>query len=237
MIAAVRAARLTCLLLAASTLPGCGGGSGWFPLEPGRVLTYRQSVRILNDTSTQKYVVADIGPTEVSGVRLFERRVQRTGRRFYRRKDDGVYRFRAATKDDRPGRGSFAEELMLPLPAEPGRTWSLDSRLRLIESRTFAAEDKLRPLRLPVRLAYRIAGRDATVKVPAGRFAGCLHVRATGRTTVPVDRRNAEAEVTVEHQDWYAPGVGLVKSERTETSESVFLEAGRYTLELESLHE
>jgi hypothetical protein len=38
--------------------------------------------------------------------------------------------------------------------------------------------------------------------------------------------------VDVEHTDWYAPGVGLVRSERRETSDSPYLKPGTYVQEL-----
>jgi len=42
------------------------------------------------------------------------------------------------------------------------------------------------------------------------------------------------AKVTVEHHEWYAPGVGLVKATRSESAESPFLKAGYYAQELVS---
>jgi hypothetical protein len=221
---------LTLLLLGA-----CGGSTEYFPLEPGQMLSYRQLVRIRGEDTTQKFIVAGIGPAEVAGVTVFEQRAQRSDARFYRRREDGLYRFRAATKNDPPGRGPFVEELVLPLPVDADRQWTLGSRLRLIESRTFAAEDRLAALPLPVSLEYSVRDTDASVSVPAGRFSGCLHIVASGATTVPVDRRNAKASVKVEHHDWYAPGVGLVRSERHETSDSPFLHNGSYVLELENI--
>ena len=86
---------------------------------------------------------------------------------------------------------------------------------------------------MPVMLTYRISSQNESVTVPAGRFEHCIKVTGAGSTTVPVDRATAKAPVTVEHADWYAPGVGLVKSVRREHSESVFLQDGEFTLELE----
>jgi hypothetical protein len=59
-----------------------------------------------------------------------------------------------------------------------------------------------------------------------------VKVEATGLTLVPADRGNLEVEVRVTQTEWYAPGVGLVKSTRAETADSPFLRSGEYVQEL-----
>ena len=68
--------------------------------------------------------------------------------------------------------------------------------------------------------------------MPAGRFDDCIRVEATGVTLVPADRGSLEVEVKVTQTEWYAPGVGLVKSTRLEAAESPFLRNGEYLQEL-----
>ena len=101
--------------------------------------------------------------------------------------------------------------------------------MQLIESRTFAAEDKIVGKHLPLRMTATIEELDDTVEIRSGRFPHCLHVVLKGTTTVRADRGHAVAEVAVEHQEWYAPGVGLVRTTRTESSKSTFLVSGSYT--------
>lgn len=213
-------------------LAACAGDPDYFPLEQGRSWQYRVTLEVLGEPREQRLMVVNLGPVEHAGARAWLQRAQTGRAALYRRRDDGVFRVAARAAqgaqwlEDEPG------HLALALPPEVGRSWTLASRLRLIESRTFAREDRLQPRRLPVTLRYTITAVDDTVTVPAGTFERCVRVEARGRATVPVDRANAKAEVQVTHSDWYAPGVGLVKSRRRETSDSVFLHAGEYLQEL-----
>lgn len=118
--------------------------------------------------------------------------------------------------------------LIVPRDPKPGFEWQIDSELRLIESRTFAAEDRLLGRRLPLELTARVAGIDDTVKTPAGEFTHCLHLRFTGTRNVRADRGSLLVEVLLTHEAWYAPGIGLVKATRDETSTSTFLRNGHY---------
>lgn len=119
--------------------------------------------------------------------------------------------------------------LVLPRVPAPGAQWTIESELRLVESRTFAAEDRLLGRRLPLILTARIEAMDARVRTPAGEFTDCVHVTYKGTRKVPADRGTLLVDVTVRHAAWYAPGIGLVRMERHETTDSTFLRDGHYT--------
>lgn len=223
--------RVAALCAAALLAAGCAGDVDYFPLEGGRTWEYRITLSVLGELREQRLVVVDFGAVAHAdgNARL---RAQNGRAALYRRADDGIFRLAERAARGARWREDEAGHLVLPLPAEVGRSWTLASRLRLIESRTFAREDRLQPRRLPVALRYTVTAVDDTVSVPAGTFERCLRVEAHGRATVPVDRANATAEVEVAHTDWYAAGVGLVKSRRRETSDSVFLHEGEYLQEL-----
>ena len=118
--------------------------------------------------------------------------------------------------------------LLLPQRLALGAHWSIKSTLQLVESRTFAAEDKLIGKHLPVQLTATVVGLEDVVASPAGVFNHCLHLKLTGNTSVRADRGHAIAEIDIAHEEWYAPAVGLVRVNRTESSTSSFLVTGRY---------
>ena len=217
-------------------IAGCtNGGSDYYPLEAGRWWQYETATTILEETARQKFVVSNLGEATVGGRDIAAQRVQAKHLRYYERRPDGIFRVGKRspsspklTPDDPP--------LMVVPAASTGpdtEPFPIPSGLRLIESKTFARTDQLRPRRLPVALTGRVVERDAVVTVPAGRFVGCLVIEATGERFVPADRGNTTARVEVRQRDWFAPGVGLVRVERTERSDSPFLKAGRYLRELE----
>lgn len=199
-----------------------------FPAVPGKWWYYSTLTKVLDEERRQRLFVANVA---FDGRTLLQRR-QGGWDHLYAIGKDGIAHQSYVNRQAGGREAREVNALLLPQPAELGASWRYDSRLRLIESRTFAAEDRLGMRYLPVALEARIAEVDATIEVPAGRFRGCVKVEASGRTLVPADRGNLEVEVAVTQTEWYAPGVGLVKSVRAEAADSPFLRNGEYVQEL-----
>jgi len=199
-----------------------------FPTTPGRWWYYATETRIRDEPRRQRLFIANVA---FDGRTLLQRR-QGAWDHLYAVGDTAV-EHRAYLYRRGSGREARdAEAVLLPMPPAPGASWQFKSRLRLIESRTFAAEDRLANRYLPVDMTARIATDDDAVSVAAGRYHDCVRVEAIGKTVVPADRGNLEVEVTVTQTEWYAPGIGLVKSQRVEHADSPFLKNGEYTQEL-----
>lgn len=71
--------------------------------------------------------------------------------------------------------------------------------------------------------------------VPPGRFDECFLVSGHGTTTTDVGNYIGRAEIEISTEDWFAPGVGLVKSIRTERTSLDALNFGRLSMELRAL--
>lgn len=196
---------------------------GYFPLARGHSWDYLETLIIRGESHFRRRVITTQEPVRIEGKMLFVQEAQGGQRRYFSRTDAGIFRERPGTKQT---------DLILPLPLNENKYWTLISRLGVIESRTFAKEDRILIRPPPIKLEYSLISKDETVIVSAGRFTHCLKIKGKGTTIVRVDRGNGIAEVDVENYDWYAPGVGLVKTERIERSVSPFLKNGRYTLEL-----
>ena len=115
----------------------------------------------------------------------------------------------------------------LIIPSDYDTHWSVSSTLGVVESRTFARQDRVRIRRFPVQLDKVVGATDELVETPAGTFANCVRIDGNGQRSVRTDRGNSVAEVYVQTREWYAPNVGLIKLEREETSDSTFLKPGR----------
>jgi hypothetical protein len=72
------------------------------------------------------------------------------------------------------------------------------------------------------------------VKVPAGAFENCMRVVMSGNAFVDAGNYVGKTIVRVTETNWYAPGVGLVKSVREESTKHRALDKGGIILELES---
>lgn len=208
----------------------CGkADNSYFPLETGLWRYYETQTKILDDTKTQRIFAGIAEVTEVERSQVYVHR-QAPDQDTYLRVSDG-WIVRLARKN----RTTLVETWFtpalktLPIQASPGETWQTLSELALIESRTFARQDKLRNRTIALDLSVKIATLNDTVVVPAGHFENCLRVESQGSVKIRTDRGNASAEVLVSQTDWYAPGIGLVRSERLETSDSPFLKPGSYT--------
>lgn len=214
-------------------LNGCGEPQrDYFPLESGRWWYFETRTTRLEDPQDQRLIVANIGPGTKDGQAVFIQR-QSAGREVYfARNDEGLIRSGVREHFAAPQKKAPPASLVLPRDLTVGATWTTQTRLTLIESRTFARQDKLQHRSLPLDLNMSIAALDESINVRAGKFSGCLRIDGSGIRRVRTDRGNASAEVLVTHQEWYAPGIGLIKTLRSETAESPFLTAGFYSQEL-----
>jgi hypothetical protein len=70
--------------------------------------------------------------------------------------------------------------------------------------------------------------------VPAGHFDRCLRVRGSASVRIYADPASGWRDMPLTTLEWYCPGVGLARMERSEPAGSAFLTGGTRTLELES---
>ncbi|NIR61369.1 MAG: hypothetical protein GWO02_18665 [Gammaproteobacteria bacterium] len=122
-------------------------------------------------------------------------------------------------------------QYLLRRPFVPGTRWTARGRVALLRRNLplFRLEAEAS---LP--LTRSVAAADEVVEVPAGRYSGCLRVEGRGAVRFESEALGVvTVEVTV--TDWFAPGVGLVKSVREERPDSQALGEGRAVMELEAL--
>ena len=218
------------------TLSACSSSEDYFPLTKNISRYYRITTEILDETKQQRQVSAIVEQAETKHGKVFIMRQNPKTDAYLQSNTEGI--FRLGSRDRHSLTETWNAEPQKILPAKPqlDSTWTIKSELGLIESRTFARQDRLRNRTIPLALQYEVKSIDETVTVEAGTFSGCLALRATGSVVVRTDRGNASAEVIVTQHDWYAPGVGLVKSYRLEESESPFLKKGTFEQTLIALN-
>ena len=200
----------------------------YFPLEAGTWRYYQTTTKILDETKHQRRISGIVEKKQTERGSIFVLRQAPAQDSYLQISNDGIYRLATRDRMLLTEKWEQTPQKLLPLDPKLGDSWVIDSRLGLIESRTFARQDRLRNRIIPVQLHYAVSSLQESVTVPAGTFDNCLLLNASGKVTVRTDRGNASAEVIVSRRDWYAPGVGLVKSVRVEESESPFLKPGSY---------
>lgn len=223
-------------LVAVLFMAGCGSSGGdYYPLRPGLSWEYSLKISTFDGESRQKQIVRNLQESNASGQTVYVQEQSGNKLSYYRRSPQGIERLSTRNLGEEGGDKDEPDHYLLPLPPTVGANWSLPSHLSLIQSRTYEPADRVTPGTTKLPLQYEIVSMDETVDVPAGHFTHCLKTRATGKVTIRVDRGNHFADVEVESYDWYAPGIGLVKSSRVERSDSHYLQAGEYLLELERM--
>ena len=218
------------LLVLLGGLTACSrDASTLLPTEAGRWWEYVVETTVLDEKDDHRLLITNLGSIKIDGKPYIRQRVQADLQRLLLVEPEGV--FRVGQKARRAALKREPDPVLLAPPpdVETGEVGQVRSILAVIESRTFAREDKLRPRRFAIDLVLRVEPGRHAVEVPAGRFDDCVLVIGEGSRFVPADRNNTTAEVHVVEQSWFAPGVGLVKVDRREESESVFMKSGRYT--------
>lgn len=213
-------------MCAALTLGSCGDSSpDYFPLEPGSLWIYEQTVLIDNHGNsggreTRQYVSAATNlPARNEGeTRLIPRVYSDGGTLYYEEAEDGIALA--------GWRGPYEAEIraiepryVIKYPLETGTTWEKEGDTEILRRSflgTFGTISKA--LRVEGSMRYEIRSVDDTVRVPAGVFRHCLRIEGEGVGHLAWGEPFGVLDVTVKTTEWYAPSVGLVKRVREETT-------------------
>lgn len=217
----------------APIVSGCSNTSGheYFPLASGWSWEYALYSKTMLFESRGKYVVDNIGPAMRGNVRTLAQKVQGGNLYYYRREPDGIHRIGIKRAEGSTLKDSGRDLLVMPSPLKVGKSWSQATVTGVLQTEVDPFR-RIYNLRAKVPMTYRVESADELVRVPAGRFAHCVKIRGVGSVHVRPDKTIGPLSVHIEHTDWYAPGVGLVKTVRRESTDSHWLARGRYTLEL-----
>lgn len=228
--------RLAAVLAGITALAGVAAcrpdQTSYFPLEPGWRHGYRMAMTIegMPEVEHSKSVSLNLHRRAIDGVTATPRLYQ-DGRIVYY-VDDGTGVRPVAFQE--PGDGVTAAlpgQYLFKYPLAAGARWRTPGRTVLLTQRFLSS--KALPITIGIDLDYTVEGLDETVRVPAGRFAHCLKLVATGETTVGAADNQRTLVVRVDLAEWYAPGVGLIKSERSERAGEERAGNSRLTTELE----
>lgn len=213
----------------AVSLSSCGKGEkSYFPLDEG----WNWEYRVTSDTKAghievYTYFVTNLAPVDLGGHRVVPRLSADGGMTFYGETPEGVIWFGEKT----PGKEfASAPQRRTVIANFPNSGWESRERTRLL--RTVAHGNRV--VNIPVTIGYGIKSEHDSVSVPAGHFEDCLKVSGEGRARFDGGSVFGMVDILIETTDWYAPGVGLVKSVRREKASKNLFTYGNYAMELES---
>lgn len=209
------------------------GPVNYFPLDPDRYWQYDVVRTTMDGRTNQKYLIETRPVREWNGNPVQVRQTVDGHQFFYREHADGVNR--VARKLRAEATITATEPAVLVLPRSPvvGDSWQQASHTAVLEN-TGPPWETLFRITQPVELDFTVASTSDTVHVGAGEFSGCLRVVGNGRFSADVGNYIGRAQIFVSVTEWYAPNVGLVRSERVETTDAEALNHGSIVMELAS---
>lgn len=236
---APRQTRWLASLTAGACLAACSPqtpGTPWFPLQAGKRWEYElrterdHSAGISRDLLVLRNLGSD-APPGLPGGTAWQRRSD-SGVDYWLRQDaSGVYRVGSRPHVQADVQPDSAPRYVLKAPYSVGTQWQAATTSYLLERKADFPREVRHGLQ-PVTMHYRIEAVDDEVTTPAGSFKGCLRVHGEAQLRVFVDPVQGWRELPLSTREWYCPGVGLVRLQRSERVNSAFMSGGVLTMEL-----
>ena len=225
---------LLSVLLGGFALHGCGRATeSYFPLEKGWRWVYRIDLRTMDGSSHKKYTVENLGRTALEAQAVSARRTGDGTTYYYRKDANSVFRVGEALPDE-PTRLYPTPIIVLPTTATlSSASWSKSESTVALQRAGSPKADALRKITVQLQMHYVIQSVDDDVVVPAGHFEHCLRVRGTGATEQDIGSHAGPTTIRAVSTEWFARGVGLIRAERVETTNSMIIPTGDFRMELE----
>ncbi len=200
-------------LMAMLAAAGCGHSdpADYFPLGGKQMWDYEIRRSIKGEQHVQRLVLTSLPAANVDGTEYFPQ-LRLDGRvDVFSRSGDGIERVNFANSPALP---------VLPAELKPKATWKAPGQILFLEitgafHATFQARKKL-----TIDLEYVVEAMDDTVDVAAGHFSNCMRVKSSGSMFAGATLKEflGISFIQIEQTEWYAPGVGLVKRVRKEST-------------------
>lgn len=203
----------------------------YFPLNEGYKWHYDVTLITRDGLKNQKYILNNLGKSELDGKPVFLRRSLDGTILYYSEDDEGIV-YLGNVSDLVPGLVFNADEqIVMRNPIKVDTTWEQKTLTRLLKKTGPPQKTELKII-AKVPLDVKIESLTDTVHVPAGEFRDCLKITMTGSTMKDAGNYVGLTLVNVDQISWYARGVGLIKMERVETTQSHALDKGSLLVEL-----
>lgn len=218
-----------CLLL---LLNSCAEPSlSYFPLEEGFKWRYKVSQVTHNNTNNkQQYIIRNIAPSTLNDKPVARRKSIDGTIYYYSQDEQGIQYLGYLTDDGIEQKFNPAKQYVLKFPLQVGAYWA-DQTITKLLKKTGPLQKIGFAIVVDIQTKVKVESINETVKVAAGIFKHCIRLSITGS-----DYKNLNdfglAVIDVKQTNWYAPNVGLVKSERIESIQNNMLKAGVLNIEL-----
>lgn len=206
---------------------GCSGdvpGSRFFPLVPGQSWQYQVQRTTMDGVVQMRHILTTL-PTPAADSAVTAIRESIAGHRYaYLINESGTFRV-SEDAEAKP-------EMVLPHTLEADTHWRSVTHTSVLEN-SGAPWESLFRIEQEIEMTYRVEALNASVSTPAGEFSDCVIVSGYGKTSANVGNYIGVADIEVNSREWFAPGVGLVRMERQESTTAEALAGGSLTMVLD----
>lgn len=204
------------LTLFALFLASCGVNiTDYYPLKEGMSWEYR-----IDKSQTQD--IENFAPRDMGGIEVIPQKIENsagTAFHFVTKDKDGIYTYAYQAPSATEPKVLPEADYILKNPLKPGKSWEESASVQLLlES-------------IPYAMVYLVESKSETVTVPAGTFENCLLIKGSGLAQSDKGALGI-IKISITEDNWYAPGVGLVKSVRKQSGNHVLAGSGETLVQL-----
>ncbi len=194
---------------------GCehSASNDYFPLREGKNWTYLLTTTYPEETLRETVTLENLGEISITDKTYHVRRSSHGIDYYLNRDETGIYRSALRTLVELKPRLDTNQRFVLKYPLSKGTNWQQITR-PMILMRVFPNTHLAKSAQVP--MIFEIMSTDESVTVPAGTFEHCIKVVGEGETEIYTDGVNGYTRIPFKVEEWYAPGVGLVKQVRYE---------------------
>jgi hypothetical protein len=203
----------------------------YFPLNKGYKWQYDVALITRDGLLNQKYIFNNLGQRELNGEPVYLRQSIDGSVSYYSATEEGTYYLGNIQNKSLPPEFQEYRQVILPKDISVGTEWE-DTTITKLLKKTGPPQKTVFKIIAEVPLDVKVESLNETVTVPAGHFENCLKISMEGFVFKNAGNYVGLTMVSVEQTNWYAPGVGLVKLERLETTEKKALDKGTLLVEL-----
>jgi hypothetical protein len=188
----------------------CTQASEYFPFQQGSSKEYRTETRQGNQKIVALIKKSVLPKRSIDGqvvtvLKSVMSTIERSGESFtsytfYAENDDGLRRVAFQSPDETTPRKLKKEEWQFKYPLTVGTSWVNYFEIPISKET------------VSVPILHTIEKMNDVVTVEAGTFRNCMKIRGYFKGNVTLPSHGGKAEMTIEAHNWYAPGVGNVKS-------------------------
>jgi len=224
-------------LLVLAFLSSCSGEENYYPDTQGKHWNYKISISsdYTNSKDEMRLSVTNI-KTVIGGKGITFSKLYSNGDMltfFKNKKDDSLSRIGAFVNNH--------DDLLEPVikvinPSIDFKISNWKNKNQLFFTRGFQPPLRGFKPNTIFDMNFEIVSHNANVRVKAGNFNNCVHVKGNGSAEFIADTRASPNKVTIISDEWICPNIGIVKEKRIESTDSLVFGSQEYTRELISIN-